>query len=370
MVNCTKVMDLTLPQNWNPDLNCSYIHIHATLVFPVLYYILSLLGILGNLFSIWTCLWKARPWSIAIIGVLNLALCDLAFLISILPWAIYLANNYNWNMGHTLCVIVSIVYFTGLTSSTMFICAISTDRFLAVTFPLKSRLFRTTRNAALVSLAIWALTVLLMYLSYHNILYKERRDGTCFCGALVLAEATLSGAPYNLLSYYSVQVAIPLLIVTPSYAKILAKMVQSQRRWGIKNVRGRHKTIWLITLFIANFLICWVPGQLLQVIACVLFLTLDNCENNCWVTQLVNLLMEVSQLFELLNAGLNPLIFHLQEGVGQRLWLLCRRGLRWLVSWGRWKWRWKATEAHPTRAAPVELISVAHLSVNCGSLGL
>uniref|UniRef100_A0A672KBJ9 G-protein coupled receptors family 1 profile domain-containing protein n=1 Tax=Sinocyclocheilus grahami TaxID=75366 RepID=A0A672KBJ9_SINGR len=263
--NCTYPSDLALPLV--PYMDCPSNRMYGSNFIPLVFYILSILGIIGNLWSLWACLRPSQPWSIGSIGVLNLALCDLAYLASMGPWAVYISADYHWKIGHSLCVVVKILYFGGLVSSTMFICAISTDRFFAIVFPLESRMIRTPRNSALVSLLLWAITALFIYFSYPNILYWVRKDGIHVCGAVVISRFRTTEATYNHLSYYSIQVSVPLLLIIPSYVKIISRMKQSRQQWGPGNMQGLDKTIWLIAVFIANFLVCWVPGQLLHIIA-------------------------------------------------------------------------------------------------------
>ncbi|XP_041121941.1 C-C chemokine receptor type 3 [Polyodon spathula] len=389
--NCSSLQDLTLPHTMGS--NCPPIDGFATVLFPALYFLLFPLGVLTNLLNVWVCVRHgAQPWSIATIGVLCLALSDLAFLLCMPLWGVYLLDGYRWTMGRPLCLVMNILYYTGLTSSTMFICAISSDRFLAIVFPLRSRLIRTPRNAALVSLVLWSLTGVLVYLSFPNFLYWERPDLGQYCGVLLLTQVSPSQAPYNLLSYYSVQVAIPLAIVLdadlrpdrfrpavsrggalsltrdttdktqgPCYVTIVERMLRSRRRWRAAGqggpARGRDRTVRLITLIITNFLVCWVPGQLLQVVVCVLFLTLKTCENECQLSRIAMLLLEVSQMLSVLNSCLEPLIFQLQHGLGLKLKAQGGRALARLRSWRRGR----GQSGGPPPPA-LELISVIHTS--------
>ncbi|XP_070972496.1 type-1 angiotensin II receptor A-like [Oncorhynchus clarkii lewisi] len=347
------IEDLSLPLV--PFEDCSSTRNYAATIIPPFYHTLSLLGIFGNVCSLVICLKPSRPWSIGSIGVLNLALCDLAYLASIPPRAIYVSENYDWSMGSSLCILSNILHFVGLTSSTMFICVVSTDRFLAIVFPLESRMVRTPRNAALVSLLLWAITVLLIYLSYPNINYRERKSGIRYCGTVVTSRFRYSAATYNLLSYYSVQVSVPLLLIIPSYVKIIARMRHSRQQWAAGNMQGRgYKTIWLIAVFIANFFVCWVPGQLLHIIACIIFFTLYDHTNTCRVANVVNLLVESSQLLYCLNAILDPFIFHIQEG----LWELVSKALESVgcrVCWGNYAWSGKKHFGGPPSVSVVQL---------------
>ncbi|XP_056332369.1 P2Y purinoceptor 8 [Danio aesculapii] len=313
--NCTYSDDLALPLV--PYMDCPSNRKYISSSISFVFYGLTIFGTIGNLWSLWACMRPSQPWSIGSIGVLNMALCDLAYLASVGPWAAYISSDYHWKMGRPLCFMVKILYFAGMTSSTMFICAISTDRFLAIVFPLQSRMIRTPRNTVLVSLLLWAITAISIYFNYPNIIYWIREDGIHVCGAVVVFTLGASETTYNLLSYYAFQVSIPLLIIIPSYVKIISRMKQSRQQWGPGNMQGLDKTIWLIAVFIANFLVCWVPAQLLHIIACIIFYTLDFCKNACWVAWVVNLLSEVSQILYCLNACLDPIIFHMQWGPGE-----------------------------------------------------
>ncbi|KAL2099091.1 hypothetical protein ACEWY4_005571 [Coilia grayii] len=352
--NCTFVHDLNLPLV--PYMDCKANRKYMGNVIPPIFYILTFLGAIGNLGSLWVCLRHGQPWSIGSIGILNLALCDLAYLASIIPWGIYMSADYHWTMGETGCMLVRIMYFVGLTSSTMFICAISVDRFLAIVFPLESRMLRTPRNATLVSLLLWGITTLLIYLSYPNILYLERRRHDLhFCGSVVISRYRSTGATYNLLSYYSIQVSVPLLLVIPCYVKILARMKQLRQQWSHGTIQGRDKTIWLISFFIANFLVCWVPGQLLHIIACIIFFTLNDCRNTCWVAHWVNLLTEMSQLLYALNACLDPLIYHSQQGFGEMVRKVADR----VAHKGRKLWQMaKREDFGETTVEPISVIKI------------
>lgn len=347
--NCAAIHDLILPLT--PYSHCPYNRKYAVNFIPLVFYMLSIIGIIGNLGSLWTCLRPSQPLNIRSIGVLNLALSDLAYLVSITPWTVYMNADYNWRMGRMPCILVKIFYFVGLTSNTMFICTISTDRFLAIVFPLESRMIRTTRNSGLISLLLWAITALLMYFSYSNILYWARKDGVQICGAVVISRFRTNKTAYNLLSYYSVQVTVPLLLIIPTYVKILGQMKRSRKQWGHAVFKVREKTVWLISFFIANFLICWVPAQLLHIVACIIFFSLNDCNNTCWVAWVVNLLMETSEMLYCLNACLDPFILHLNQGYMEQL----HRVVGWLARCGQ---RWLQKREKQNIEPPVSVVQV------------
>ncbi|XP_028843767.1 type-1 angiotensin II receptor-like [Denticeps clupeoides] len=332
--NCTDApIDLTLP--FVPTVDCLANRKYIGSILPPLFYILSLLGTIGNLCSLRVCLRPSRPWSIGSVGMLNIALCDLAYLVSMVPWAVCMSADYDWTMGYPLCIVVKVLYFVGLTSSTLFISAVSIDRYLAITYPIALRMVRTPRNSALVSLLLWAVTGVLVYLNYPNIVYLHNRD-VPICGVVVVSSFNSVDATYNLLSYYSLQVSLPLLLVVPSYIKIMARVKQLRKQWGPGSVQGRDKALWLIYLCVANFLMCWVPGQLLDIISCVVFFTVDDCTNTCKVANIVNVLVEASQLLSSLNACLDPFLFHMNHDLGEVAWKAWAWSMHWGSKWSCW----------------------------------
>uniref|UniRef100_H3A8W0 G-protein coupled receptors family 1 profile domain-containing protein n=2 Tax=Latimeria chalumnae TaxID=7897 RepID=H3A8W0_LATCH len=272
--------------------------------------LLSPFGILLNIFNIVMCFKRLEAWTIARVGAMNLAICDLLILLSILPLAVNLYFHYNWLMGRFLCFATHTSYFLGLTSNTMFICAISLDRFIAIVFPVRLRWVRTIKNAVITTVGLWLLSLALIALNCSTIVYREDTNHTQFCGVSVFSEQGVSGAIYSLFLYYSIKVIIPLIIVVPCYVLIVINLISFNKRRR-RNQEASERAMKQIAAVIANFLVCWTPGHLLEMIGSAIYIAFRTCENICGLTRLFNLLMEISQLLSLVNSCANPLIYHL-----------------------------------------------------------
>ncbi|KAL4656483.1 type-1 angiotensin II receptor-like [Arapaima gigas] len=87
--------------------------------------------------------------------------------------------SYQWDLSLCVCILVNIIFFIGLTTRT-----IGADRFLA-TFSLESGLVCTHRKVVFVSMLLWAVTTLLVYLNYPNFFYWECSNGTKYYSVLM-----------------------------------------------------------------------------------------------------------------------------------------------------------------------------------------
>ncbi|XP_077374170.1 apelin receptor A-like [Festucalex cinctus] len=133
----------------------------SQMLFPVLYVLIFILGLLGNgavIFTVWRTQGKRR---VPLVYIGNLALADLTF-VSFLPlWAVNAVLDYHWPFGWFLCKISCYVVVLNLYASVFLLTSMTFDRYLAIVHPLSSRQVRT-RSRMYVSLAaVWTLSGLL-----------------------------------------------------------------------------------------------------------------------------------------------------------------------------------------------------------------
>ncbi|KAJ7348187.1 hypothetical protein OS493_039656 [Desmophyllum pertusum] len=75
------------------------------------------------------------------------------------------------NPSHELCFAETMLrrvgYFISCTASLLSLAALTIDRFIAITDPLKYRIKLTTERAAMVSLSLWVVSAALPFLYFH-----------------------------------------------------------------------------------------------------------------------------------------------------------------------------------------------------------
>nr|XP_056702678.1 free fatty acid receptor 2-like [Euleptes europaea] len=125
-------------------------------VILAIYIVTFLIGFPSNLLSLYTFLVKVRkkPAPIDIL-LLNLTLSDIMLLIFLPLKMTEAAQNNKWPFHRALCTVTSCTFHSSLSISTVFLTAISVDRYLGVAFPIKYRLNRRSAYAVAASVFIW-----------------------------------------------------------------------------------------------------------------------------------------------------------------------------------------------------------------------
>ncbi|XP_061693045.1 cholecystokinin receptor-like isoform X2 [Syngnathoides biaculeatus] len=128
----------------------------------VLYTLIFLLGVFGNLLIIIVLLLNKRMRTVTNSFLLSLAISDLMMAIFCMPFTLIPNILEDFIFGAAMCKTVA--YFMGLSVSisTFSLVAIAIERYSAICNPLKSRAWQTRSHAYRVIVATWVLSLLIM----------------------------------------------------------------------------------------------------------------------------------------------------------------------------------------------------------------
>ncbi|KAL2097239.1 hypothetical protein ACEWY4_006446 [Coilia grayii] len=129
---------------------------------PPLYIIITILGVLGNALVIWIySFYRTRVKTMTDVYLLNLAVADLMFLLTLPLWASDALNG--WTFGSILCKITSACYKINFFSSMLLLTCISVDRYIVIVQTTKAQNSKNKRLLCgkLVCMVVWLLAVLL-----------------------------------------------------------------------------------------------------------------------------------------------------------------------------------------------------------------
>ncbi|XP_051729306.1 free fatty acid receptor 2-like [Ctenopharyngodon idella] len=129
-----------------------------TAVYLAIYIITFLIGFPNSALALYSCINKIQRKPIPIdIFMLNLAISDLIFL-TFLPIKMKeAADNMVWNMPYYLCHFHLFVFFLPVYSSSLFLTAISAERYVCIAFPVKYKSPKRIIYTVPVCVGIWVI---------------------------------------------------------------------------------------------------------------------------------------------------------------------------------------------------------------------
>ncbi|XP_063159228.1 lysophosphatidic acid receptor 6-like [Candoia aspera] len=134
--------------------NCATVH---DLAFASSYSLIFMIGLLLNSTALYIFIFGDVVCSITTIYMKNLVVCDLLLLAS-LPLRIY---YYGWQpqLSQTTCEVTGLLLLVNIYGSIFFLTCISSDRWMAVCFPLRSWAQAIRQQAKYICMGIWTLSI-------------------------------------------------------------------------------------------------------------------------------------------------------------------------------------------------------------------
>lgn len=268
----------------------------ASTLFPVLYSLLFVTGLLGNALVLWILTVFMKIKTMTDVYLLNLTVSDLLLVFS-LPFLVQYAVENQWTFGNALCKIISSVYFIGFYSNVFFITIMSIDRYLAIVHSLHVQGIRTTTIGFITSLAVWAVAILA---SVTDLLFfQEVNDNNQIKCLRHYPDGnngwkTFSNFEANILGWL-----IPVIVLIFCYHNILKNLQKC-------HTKNKYKAIKLVFIVVIVFFLSWTPVNV------VLFL--DSLRNmsifsDCEISERLDLAIELTEALSFVHCCLNPVIY-------------------------------------------------------------
>lgn len=277
---------------------------------PIVYGCNFVIGIVGNsmVVAVIYCYMKLK--TVANIFVLNLAISDLTFLITLPMWATFTATGYHWPFGGFLCKASAGLVIFNLYTSIFFLTALSIDRYLAIVHPVSSRRFRTVVYARITCVVIWLFAFLLsvptaMTRDVHSI--ETHNNTVC---------AILHPKPQNAVRLKELLLAIslmksllgflvPFIIIITCYCLIGRALLGA--RHIQKSSRSRDdEVLRMLAAAVLAFFLCWVPHQVFHFMQLLTQLTLVE---NCAFLEIIDTAMPFTICIAYFNSCVNPIVY-------------------------------------------------------------
>ncbi|XP_063156088.1 lysophosphatidic acid receptor 6-like [Candoia aspera] len=277
------------------------------ILFPVVYGLVFLLGLDGNLFVLGYFLRTKSATAPANVFLVNLATIDLLFVLT-LPFRIaYHALHNDWIFGEALCKITGCLFFANLYGSSLFLACICLERYIAVVHPLKHLQFRQLRYRVGAALGVWlVLIVAILFLALRGSLTSPFVDGRTAC-----LENFSSSSWKGRISGISIFAAVvgfllPLLLIGVCYPLIAWRLLASP---GLQSSSRavRRKALRTVLVVLGVFLICFAPYHVVQLVH-----TLGRVGvlGGCPLLRTTYVARRITMALTSLNACLDPVVYY------------------------------------------------------------
>ncbi|NXY71352.1 BKRB1 protein, partial [Glareola pratincola] len=268
-----------------------------------------IIGMLGNVFVLFTYTLHKSPLKIAEIYLMNLAVADLIFLTCLPFWAENIRNEFNWPFGSFLCRSTSASISLNMYTSIYLLVAVSVDRYLTFVHTLNHRGIRSKTMAKWICLLTWFIGILH---SIPNFTFRTVKHFPLWnISACVLDFPTSSWATAERLVFNTVGFALPsAAIISLNFSTIRSLQKNARERRALRTKsRKEHKgtkATRLIFAVVLMFLLCWTPYQFF-VFLNILYRT--EVIEGCFWGELLNFGEQFGYTLATTNSCINPVIY-------------------------------------------------------------
>ncbi|XP_052589107.1 leukotriene B4 receptor 1 isoform X2 [Peromyscus californicus insignis] len=252
-------------------------------------------GLPGNSFVVWSILKRMQKRSVTALLVLNLALADLAVLLTA-PFFLHALSQRTWSFRVTGCRLCHYICGVSMYASVLLITIMSLDRSLAVARPFVSQKMRTKTIARWVLVCIWVVSFLLAtpVLAYRTV---KRYNRTLVCRSDYPSDGH---SAFHLLFETTTGFLLPFLAVVASYSDI-------GRRLQARRFRRSRRTGRLVVLIILAFAAFWLPYHLVNLVEAGR--ALAGWDKDDSVGQRLKLARNVLIALAFLSSSVNPVLY-------------------------------------------------------------
>nr|XP_033791651.1 somatostatin receptor type 4 [Geotrypetes seraphini] len=281
----------------------------------LVYAVVCLVGLAGNAMVIFVVLRYAKMKTATNIYILNLAIADELFMLSV-PFLAASAALRHWPFGAGMCRAVLSVDGINMFTSVFCLTVLSVDRYVAVAHPLRAAKYRRPTVAKAINAGVWLVSFLVVSPIVAFAGTATARDGAVTCNLLWPRPGW---SAFFVVYTFLLGFLLPVSCIGLCHVLIVAKMraVALKAGW-LQRGASERKITRMVLAVVAVFVVCWMPFYVVQLLN--LFLApIDDSVNH------------VSLILSYANSCANPILYGFFSDNFKRSFqrMVC---LRWLES--------------------------------------
>ncbi|CAH2224921.1 motilin receptor [Pelobates cultripes] len=288
---------------------CSFFTLTTLIPLTVIFLIVMVIGIIGNTITILIVRRYKEMKTTTNFYLSSMAVSDMIILLC-LPFDLYrLWKSRPWILGGFLCKFLHYASEGCTYSTILHITALSIERYLAICFPLKAKVFVTKRRVKVVIGALWVFAMLSagpFYFLMDEIRANLTNSSEDSIECRYTPHAMKSGLLDIMMWVTTVFFFFPMFCLTILYGFIGKKLWKSKDELRGPNAAHREKchrqTVRILVVVVLAFIICWLPFHMGRII----FVSTEDIRTMVF-SQYFNLV--AMQLFYL-SASINPILYN------------------------------------------------------------
>lgn len=265
---CQQFHHKTKQHEWTEKDISSTVQIFIT----ALYCIVIFVSLSGNVLVVLTFLFNKSMRSTTNVFIFSLSISDLLMTFTSMPFGIWAVWSISWVFGAYGCKIVPFLMSVAVSSSSITMCFIAIERYMAILHPVKTTNLRTMSKAYAAVAGIWLVSILLS--SPNAIFYKEVPLKTATGTSYYCLWPTASWSKQlDAVFILVVLLVVPFIFMIAIYTVISCKLwsrasvgTSSSQQVGSNQQRMKKKAVKMMTMVMVLFTFCWAPLLLFNVV--------------------------------------------------------------------------------------------------------
>ncbi|XP_027788194.1 atypical chemokine receptor 2 [Marmota flaviventris] len=263
---------------------------------PVFYSLIFVLGLSGNLLLLVVLLRYVPCRRMTEIYLLNLAISNLLFVVTLPFWGISVA--WHWVFGSFLCKMMSTLYTINFYSGIFFISCMSLDKYLEIVHAQPLHRLRTRAKSLLLAAIVWAVALAISIPDMVFVQIHENPKGVWNCYADFGGHGTIWKLflrfQQNLLGFL-----LPLLTMIFFYSRIGCVLVKLKPP-------GQGRALRIAASLVLAFFLLWFPYNLTLFLHSLLDLHIFG---DCQVSHHLDYALQVTEGLAFLHCCFTPVLY-------------------------------------------------------------